>query len=204
MPPPGSVRVRWRHIYAEVARRHGIRRPRYFVEKAWPDHSTINTMQELYPGLRELVLVRDFRDIVCSITAFNAKRGFPSFGQEAPHTDAGLISLLRDQAVDLLTGFEARRDRALIVRYEDLILEPEKTLGAIFSFLDIRSTSACVEQTLDSARRWLPEVQRDHQTSPTVMASIGRWATDLPAELRDTSETDFGDLLTAFGYGPGI
>ena len=36
-------------------------------------------MWELYPRAREVILVRDFRDMVSSMFAFNAKRGFQGF-----------------------------------------------------------------------------------------------------------------------------
>ena len=39
-------------------------------------------MRELYPAARELFLVRDFRDMIASMQAYNARKGFGDFGRE--------------------------------------------------------------------------------------------------------------------------
>ena len=49
-------------FYCRVARNEG-RDARYFVEKRWPDPLMPRLTAELYPEGREIILVRDFRDM---------------------------------------------------------------------------------------------------------------------------------------------
>ena len=46
----------------------------YFAEKHFPD-AYPRLLRELYPGARELFLVRDFRDMLASMQAYNARKG---------------------------------------------------------------------------------------------------------------------------------
>jgi hypothetical protein len=45
----------------------------------------------------------------------------------------------------------------------------------------------------------IPEL-REHATSDSAQSSIGRWRTDLDAELAETCERAFGPALELFGY----
>ena len=61
----------------------------YFAEKHFPDVYP-RLLRELYPAARELFLVRDFRDMVASMQAYNARKGFGDFGRETAESDASL------------------------------------------------------------------------------------------------------------------
>src|SRR4029453_13655799 len=58
-------------LYKDVAAGAGVPSARYFAEKYRPDRMPALTW-ELYPGAREVILVRDFRDMVASMFAYNA------------------------------------------------------------------------------------------------------------------------------------
>jgi len=60
-------------LYAQAAAQARGPQPRYFAEKHTLRSAALTA--ELYPGAREIFLVRDFRDMVASILAFNRKRG---------------------------------------------------------------------------------------------------------------------------------
>jgi hypothetical protein len=188
-------------FYTELARVEGRTLPKYFVEKCVPG-ATPRMMAELYPDGREIVLVRDFRDRVCSILDYNAKRGLELWGRDRSRSDEEWFEYLRAEAMDLLTNWRERRDRAHLVRYEDLIQEPEPTLTRMFSFLDLDASSEIVEQTLARAHDLLPEAQRKHQTSSSVAESVGRWKHDLSPERQEASSRAFDDILAEFGYEP--
>lgn len=189
-------------FYSELARVQEPEQPRYFAEKCWPDEVTPRLMAELYPDGRELLLVRDFRDMVCSIIGFNAKRGFASFGRELTHSDEEFIRFLRGSALQMLSSWSENKHRAHLIRYEDLILDPGATLETMFSYLGIRNDAATVDEVIKSATALLPHVQRAHQTSTSVAESVGRWKTELSPEHKAICEEAFGDVLNAFGYEP--
>ncbi len=48
-------------------------------------------IREVYPRAQEVILVRDFRDMVASILAYNAKRGYTAFGREHVDNDEEYI-----------------------------------------------------------------------------------------------------------------
>ena len=80
-----------------------------------------------------------------------------------------------------------------LVRYEDLVLEPEQTLGRICALLELEAGPA--EQREAEAATF----QR-HGTSGSPQESIGRWRNELTEEERELCETAFGDFLKILGY----
>jgi GT2 family glycosyltransferase len=172
----------------------------YFAEKVFPDASTLTLAWELYPEAREIVLVRDFRDMACSIFGYNAKRGFASFGREHATSDEEFVRSQRESALRILANWQERRDRAYLLRYEDLIVRPTETLGALLSYLDIASDGATIETMLQEASGFQPDVQRKHQTSDDPVASVGRWQRDLDEALKAVAWEAMGDVLVQFGY----
>ena len=73
------------------------------------------------PAAREVVLVRDPRDVLCSVLASNAKRG-----ERPPPADPlrWIGEVFQGRIAAVAESWERRRDRAHLVRYEDLMLEP--------------------------------------------------------------------------------
>jgi hypothetical protein len=174
--------------------------PRYFVEKFMPYQLAPDLLTEMYPGAREVILVRDFRDLLCSVIAFNRKRGFEAFGRVATETDAQYVETrLLNSARDLLERWRALGDAAHLVRYEDLIQSPAATLGSLMEFLDIEPAEEQIAATLGRADSEAPNMD-PHKTSDKISASIGRWERDLSPELIAVCGEVLDPVLTEFGY----
>lgn len=94
-------------FYRRLAASQGLAAPRYFAEKCLPGHIPLLT-HELYPEARAIFLVRDFRDMVCSVLAFNRKRGFQAFDRERVETDEECVRVVRHRVAKL---YEQWRDR---------------------------------------------------------------------------------------------
>ena len=111
--------------YLAVARSQGQEAPRYFAEKhLWPNFLPM-LIRELYPGAREVFLVRDFRDVACSALAADARRGYSGFGREPHMSEAQYVrEVVRRMATDLQRSWEARARGAHLVRYEDMARRP--------------------------------------------------------------------------------
>ena len=77
--------------YLAMARADGKKHAVRFVEKFHPNHLPW-LVWTVYPNAKELFLVRDFRDMFCSILSFNKKRGYPAFGREKYGTDEEFAS----------------------------------------------------------------------------------------------------------------
>jgi Sulfotransferase family len=184
--------------YQEIARTQNEPPPRYFAEKHIPDEVP-GTFWELYPRTREIFLVRDFRDMLCSIRAFNAKRGTLGFNRDQARSEQEYVSRLGREAQQLLSGWRTRKARALLVRYEDLIQRPTGTIAQILSYLGLEDSESAAEVLLRRALIDTPELQ-SHRTSENAGASIGRWRRDLDEASREQCAAVFGEALTEFGY----
>jgi hypothetical protein len=178
-------------------------RPLFFAEK-FPPSPEQNVVRELYPKAKEVILVRDFRDMACSIFAFDKKRGFFGFGREQGDTDHDYMRILEFSARDLYTGWQERKDWAHVVRYEDLVLRPRETLTSLLDYVGLDASPSVVDLLLAATSEG--ELGNDsyevrlHQTSPDAPSSVGRWRRDLDEPLKARCQQLFGDLLEAFGY----
>jgi hypothetical protein len=187
-------------LYSQVKKDRGCEAARYFSEKSWPDAALVPAIYELFPRTKELLLVRDFRDMVCSIAAFNAKRGAVSFGRQSAASDEDHVRGLRVGAMRMLEAWHARRDRAHLVRYEDLIESPHSTLKQILAYLDLDAHDELIRRMLQAASQQAADVQTWHQTAADVGSSIGRWREDLTPQLSAVCRETFADVLDRFGY----
>lgn len=180
-----------------AARQHSAR-VCYFAEKQVVPYYSWLTW-ELYPRAREIFLVRDFRDTFCSILAFNRKRGVMTFGRETVDSDEAYAYWLKARILELQRNWEARADRALLVRYEDLICWPETEIARILRYLGLDATPAAGRTLLESASAPDAEIQR-HRTTSDEKQSIGRWRRDLSPDLQTVVNDVFRDSLRTFGY----
>jgi hypothetical protein len=217
-PAPGSVgdeqTVRWmgsdavrelaelsqsriERFYGQLAARAGNSAPAFFAEKYALEISHL--VRELYPGAREVFLVRDFRDMLCSIIAFNERRGVKGFGRSAASSDREYVQQLGGWAARLERAHELRADRSVVVRYEDLVLDPAPTLSGLLEYLQLEPAPHVVE-TMIAALGSEPTVLADHGTAPDPRSSIGRWRDELDDELLELCEKAFGSALESFGY----
>ena len=184
-------------LYVEAAAARPDERPRFFAEKHTLRSAAVTA--ELFPEAREVFLVRDFRDMVASILAFNRRRGVRGFGEGAARDPLDYVERLAGWADGLVRRLERRGARAHVVRYEDLVRAPAATLEALLGYMEADAGEATVKAMLDVLETEMPELAR-HHTSPDASASIGRWREDLDAELQRACERSFGRALAAFGY----
>jgi hypothetical protein len=170
---------------------------RYAAEKCGPAHLP-RLMRELCANGRELFLVRDFRDVIASMLAFNAKRGYDAFGREHVDSDEHFVRWQAGIAAALAAGWRERRDGALLVRYEELVADVPAALTQILDYLELDSAPALVGEVVDRAQAQLDRIQ--HRTTPNARASSGRWQTDLPPALQELANEAFAGPLKEFGY----
>jgi Sulfotransferase family len=176
--------------------------PRYFAEKRQVSYKRqIYALREMFPGAREIFLVRDFRDMVASILDFNRRqgvvRGFPRGEADSDVEYVG--THLAAAVVEFANAWRERSDWAHLVKYEDLVLRPHETLRSVLRYLDLDATEDELERML-AAGTENSEWQAIHRTTATATDSVGRWRTDLSPELIETCESEFGEALETFGY----
>ena len=82
---------------------------------------------------------------------------------------------------------------AKLVRYEDLILEPTRTLIELAEYLESNRLET-MDEMLDRAAREAPGAEV-HRTTPNADSSIGRWRRDLSPELVEVCAEALDPLL---------
>ena len=185
-------------LYARVAADAG-KGARYFAEKLRND-PVPDLAWELYPAAREVVLVRDPRDVLVSVLASSRKRG-----ERPPPADPArwVDEDFGPRIAAVLDSWQRRRDRALLVRYEDLMTEPHATLAGVLEYAGLDAGSDAVSAMLASSDRAVPGME-EHRTTASASASIGRWRRDLDPALAERCERAVGDAIAAFGYPAAI
>lgn len=165
--------------YEEVARDQGMNYPIYFAEKSLPERDSRLGIRYMFPKIRELVLIRDLRDVVCSAISSNGS----AFDRVMDATKTAARQLM---------AIDAERDTGVMfLKYEDFVLDNVQTVAKVFRFLGL----APVAPNQDS----MSTLFTTHATSSTPASSIGRWKLDLTAEQCKSCE-EFNTFLENFGY----
>ena len=174
--------------YAVIERDQGKSEARYFAEKSGLDEVSRSGPELFFPDVREIVQVRDPRDVLCSWRSFWASRNSDT---------KAAIAALRVQFGNLDQIRKQRSGHRAVVRYEDLIQRPAETLGCIWDYLELDHPPPR-DSDADG------EMFERHGTSRNAAASIGRWRTDLTEEEIALANRAFGPSLEAFGYESAI
>jgi hypothetical protein len=187
-------------FYRQSASLQGKPDVTHFVEKFLVKSFLPPFVHDLYPRGAEVILVRDFRDMLVSMLDFNRRRDTPGFGRDQVSSDEAFIRWWRGGAKALVDEWKARAGTAYLLRYEDLILRPIDTLRSLLSFIGVDAAEETAKQLIDRSLELTPEAQRFHMTSGDASSSIGRWDRELPAAQREAARETFDDLLAELGY----
>src|SRR5215203_5551158 len=122
----------------------------YFAEKHFPD-AYAQLMRELYPAARELFLVRDFRDMIASMLAYNARKGFGDFGRDLVSSDEVWLNYLHQNFLVLRAAWQDRGEPGSLVRYEDLVRDPAATLPSLLASLGLDAAPQTVASLITAA-----------------------------------------------------
>lgn len=169
-------------FYEAVACDKEIDRPLFFAEKILPEKEARLGARYLFGNLKEIVLVRDLRDVLCS---------FMSSAGTAFETTVQDIGSMAEKLLEAKASIESDKN-TLLLRYEDLV-EDESLVERIFQFLGVYPVRVAPERR--------DEVFRGHGTSANAEVSIGRWRRDLTTEQLERCRV-FDAFLEAFGYEP--
>jgi hypothetical protein len=189
-------------FYEREAEQQPGKQMRFFAEKCLPRAPAYaDVLREMFPGTREIFLVRDFRDMLCSIFAYNRRLGYPTFQRQLAESDEEYVRKFLGRDLNaLVAGWRMRQSRAHLVRYEDLVLRPNESLTALFAHLDIDSSQTVVDEIVRASEKGSDSDLQRHGTSRTAADSVGRWRQDLGPELLSVCEEAFAEALEEFGY----
>jgi hypothetical protein len=197
----GFCQSRIEKFYEQAAGAKDKSRPIYFAERFYGTSQYAEMAAwELYPQTRQIFLVRDLRDMLCSMLAFNNKTGHLMFGRDRMKSDEDFAFEIGGLYEDILRRWKENAGKAHLLRYEDLVLCPEETLTSTMKYLDLDSDSDTIEQMLQTATERAAELQHQHKTSTSLQKSVGRWQRDLDPTLQSVCQNRFGTALRELGY----
>jgi len=188
---PPSLATMLESLTAQRAQRAGA--PRW-VEKT-PRHLALpGLITETWPGARIVRIVRDPRDAAVSLTKV-------PFGTPSLLTNLSLLARMNEASAD----FYRESERALTVRYEDLVATPEQELQRVCAFVGVDFEAGMVTD-----RRGATGVAAAHEwwkgdaTGPLDRSRSGRWPVEMPPEVQHYAALNLGRLLEEHGYGTAV
>jgi acyl carrier protein len=167
-------------FYATLATAQGKQAAPYFCEKGDLDEAAVLGARLFFDRVKDIVIVRDPRDLLCSAIAFWKLRPEMALKMLAS-TVSRLARLARHAGPD-----------TIVIRYEDLVREPVPTRQALSRFLDL--------DLLSQPETEAAVIPDSHRTSSDPAASIGRWRNDLTPHDVEACEVAFGALIRDFDY----
>jgi hypothetical protein len=154
---------------------------RFFAEKGEIDQIAREGVRLFFGMVREIVIVRDPRDVLCSAAAF----------WRLPHTEA--FEMLQTTLPRLEEIYRQSDSDSFFIRYEDLIRKPVETWNDTYRFIGIEPRALDISEETST-------LFGKHGTSGSPDQSIGRWRQDLtPDEIRQCNFT-FQSFMRQFGY----
>ncbi|MBL9077509.1 MAG: sulfotransferase [Planctomycetes bacterium] len=188
----------WREFSARARRREACA-PGLHPDVVWYAEKSRTpfraSLQQLGVEHEVIYLLRDPRDILQSIWAFNEKRGSIGFSvqeSETQHEFAVRFLDERRRRLRVLLEMAPKDPHAVVVRYEDMIQD----LPAVAARL-----SARYGVTFDAAQVQAQQKDfADHMSSKGPRASIGRWRREMDPSIRDLFAREVGRELAALGY----
>jgi Sulfotransferase family len=181
-----EVVYRW-HVQAEGKARWGDKTPVYI--------GIVRELARMFPGSRFIHLVRDGRDVAKSFQATGWDSGGRWLHDNTREWNKAMEWHWRWSRSEL-------RDRILLVRYEDLVLEMEATLRRICRFIG--------EEFEPQMLAWQGKVDeqvpaRERKAHPKLKLRIGaegvaRWKQEMTARETFVAEAFMGSHLARLGY----
>jgi protein-tyrosine sulfotransferase len=180
----------------------GSGKPRW-AEKTPHNVLWMAVLGEIFPDARFLHVLRDGRDVACSLVRMEWYN--PATGRKVEYVEnipnaarywREVVQAARGQAaLPILAG------RVLEVRYEDLVLQTEKTLRDVLAFLDEPWDEAVLTDHAGVASRaGRVESSTAQVSQPIYRTSIGRWQGEMTDADKAALRREAGALLVELGY----
>ncbi len=145
---------------------------------------------------KNLFLLRDPRDEMVSVMKFNQKRGTLAFGWQDTDNDISFAKRHCDERRVFMRDFlriKKGENKRIAVLYEQLIQKPDLVIAEVANWLELNLDLSCVEENKQ-------KIFQNHATSLSAQESIGKWKTELSAEVLDIFKFKLGSELQALGY----
>jgi sulfotransferase family protein len=157
----------------------------------------LDTIFDLFPYSKVVACVRDPRDFLCSYKYFWRKSRHGKRLKSLYHPI--VTSLLWRSSAGIISQISSRpyANQVAIIRYEDLVSDPENTIKDLCANLDIQYTDNLVNTSHSNSSF---DMNTETDSKPIYTDSIGRWRNCLtPAEIWWCQQLN-KSYLDIFGY----
>jgi hypothetical protein len=154
----------------------------YFIEKVDATRVSRIAFRGLYRKIREILLIRDLRDVVCSFRVFFKDHPYQSLVDHLASVGNILSNI----------NINNKRD-SIIIKYEDLFTERDQILTKIANFLELENVWS---QDFEAEEK----MHGIHGTTNSPFESIGRWKNELTPDEREECNEKFANFLREFAY----
>ena len=163
-----------------------------WAEKTPENIRQFEALADRFPNARFVHLVRDGRDVACSLRRARWMKLEKITGGADRASPEALAACARYWAERVRAGRRlAGSPRYHEVRYEELVLRPEPTLRALLGFLGVEWDEAVLRHQAEAAAP---------AAGPVSPRSMGRWRSELSPEALAVFEREAGAELAALGY----
>lgn len=151
----------------------------------------IDRLNDVFPDMRVVHMIRDGRDVVRSFSEMEGGMGV----REATNQWLTSITRIRDFA-------RRHPRRCLEVRYEDLVRAPESEIRRICDFIDLDFEDGMLRHHETKSTSMDIETYEHYRNvmKPITEESIGKWHESLDPETVSFLEGRMGRMLKELGY----
>ncbi|MDP9342179.1 MAG: sulfotransferase [Actinomycetota bacterium] len=186
----GSARSLLDAVMVAFADASGQAGREYWVEKTPRNEYYLDTIDRWYPGARALFMVRDPRDVYVSY----------SRNRELGGATLGLGNFVATWGLSVWNWKrQPAGDRRLLLRYEDLLRDPEAELLRVCTWLGIEFSDDVTRPT-KLGKAWYGNSMFDQQFEGISTRPIGRWRDTLDRQDLEVIEALLGREMQEFGY----
>lgn len=157
---------------------------------------SIPLLLKIFPDARFIYIVRDHRDNVLSMKSVDFERPWLS----------SLAYRWKYYNIKFLKAYNKDKSRFHIIRYKDLVSNPEKYLNKLCTFLGIEYTDGMIHynRIKDEALKVYPQelIERYHKSlfEPVSPSKVGQWKNKMTAKEIKKCDLIVGKYAETMGY----
>lgn len=157
---------------------------------------------EHFPKARFVHVIRDGRDVVCSLRT-HPRYAVVDGEMVELHTSNPIEQCIDRWVRDVRAGLRFRKDpRYTEVKYEDLVSRPRETVQRICGFIGEEFHEGMLRfyEVREQSRNYVHFAQTPEATMPIYTHSVSRWRTELGPDDIALFKKQAGGLLNHLGY----
>lgn len=157
----------------------------------------VDRIDSIFPECKKIFIVRDGRDVACSYLDLG-KKSITSDYKPKLANDIADISREWAQSVEIMRHWIERGAKS--IKYEDLVMAPEKTLNKVCTFLGVEYSSEMLGYYKKNDEPEAFKAWKGRTFDPVSASSVGRYRHDLTEIQTKEFELNCGDYLEILGY----